>query len=101
MQMFNPAHPGEILREYMGTGLTVSALAEHLGMTRANLSMIVNGRSGVSATTALKLSEAFENTSPEFWLNLQNSYDLWHARQAKRIKVAPVRAGHRRSTESA
>ena len=75
-------------REAVGArSWTVSALAEHLGMTRANLSMIVNGRSGVSATTALKLSEAFENTSPEFWLRMQMNYDLWQARKSMRRPV--------------
>jgi len=44
MSMFNPPHPGLLVRECMGEKLTVNALAKHLGMTRANLSMILNGR---------------------------------------------------------
>ena len=91
MTMFNPAHPGELLREYMGPGVTISALANHLGMTRANLSMIINGRAGISAATAVKLSEAFDQTSPEFWLKMQNNYDLWQVRKTKRARIAPVR----------
>jgi len=91
MPMFNPSHPGEILRDYMGEDVTVSAFATHLGMTRANLSMILNGRLGISAATAVKLSEAFDNTSPEFWLKLQNNYDLWQVKQRKREKIPPVR----------
>ena len=94
MKMHSPAHPGVILREYMGEALTVSALALHLGMNRVNLSAILNGRLGVSAAVAIRLSEAFPNTEPEFWLNLQTQYDLAEERKAarkeKRKKIKPV-----------
>jgi addiction module HigA family antidote len=90
MPMFNPPHPGLGIRAYMSDKVTVSELATHLGMTRANLSMILNGRLGISAPMALKLSEAFPNSSAQFWLNLQNNYDLARARRMKRKKIAPV-----------
>lgn len=90
MPMFNPCHPGELLREYLTEGLTVSALAKHLGMTRANLSMILNGRMSISPLVAVKLSEAFPNTSAQFWLNLQNNYDLAQLRKKKRTKIQPI-----------
>jgi addiction module HigA family antidote len=90
MPMFNPSHPGEILRQYMGEDLTVSALAAHLGVTRANLSMILNGRSGISAPMSLKLDDAF-GTSEGFWLRLQTNYDLAQARRAKRGRIRHVR----------
>ena len=90
MEMFNPPHPGRGIREYMGDKITVAALAKHLGVTRANLSMILNGRSGVSASVAVKLSEAFPNSNPQFWLNLQNNYDLAQVRKKKRVKVQPL-----------
>ena len=89
MPMFNPSHPGEILRQYMGDDLTVSALAVHLGVTRANLSMILNGRSGVSAPMSLKLDDAF-GTSEGFWLRLQTNYDLAQARRAKKKTIRPI-----------
>ncbi len=89
MPMFNPSHPGEILRQYMGGDLTVSAVAAHLGVTRANLSMILNGRSGISAPMSLKLDDAF-GTSEGFWLRLQTNYDLAQARRIKRKKIRPV-----------
>jgi addiction module HigA family antidote len=55
--MFNPAHPGEIVREHMeGLGLTISALAAHLKVTRAALSRVVNGKAAVSAEMALRRS---------------------------------------------
>jgi len=86
MRMHNPAHPGEILREYMGD-LSVTSLAEHLGTTRVNLSRILHGRAGISAEMALRLSEAF-GTSPELWLNMQTNFDLWQASQMRRKKIA-------------
>jgi addiction module HigA family antidote len=90
MRMYNPAHPGIILKEYMGDNITVSALAKHLGMTRANLSMILNGRLGISASVATKISEAFPNSDAEFWLGLQNQYDLAQVAKRKRAKIAPI-----------
>ncbi len=86
--MRHPAHPGEIVQEYMeGLGLTVSALAAHLKITRANLSRIIHGRTGVSAEMALRLSEAFGN-SPEVWITLQANYDLARAVRGRRVKIA-------------
>jgi addiction module HigA family antidote len=74
----------------MGEDITVTALAEHLGMTRANLSRVLNGHASVTADLAVKLSEAF-NTSPEVWVNMQARYDLGQALQRDRIKVSPLR----------
>jgi addiction module HigA family antidote len=88
MRMHNPAHPGEVLREYMGDK-SVTSLAAHLGVTRVTLSRLLNGNAGVSAEMALKLSEAF-GTSPDFWLNMQIHFDLWQASRMKRKPVAPL-----------
>ncbi len=93
MPMFNPSHPGDVLREYMGDSLTVSALAAHLGVTRANLSMILNARAGISAPMSLKLDDAF-GTSEGFWLRLQTNYDLAQARRHKKVKIRPVKTIH-------
>jgi addiction module HigA family antidote len=90
MRMYNPAHPGEILREHIGT-MPVTKFAEHLGVSRVTLSRLLNGTSGVSAEMALKLSEAL-GTTPELWLNLQIQYDLWMATKAKRKKVPRLAA---------
>lgn len=90
--MYNPAHPGEIVQEYMeGLGLTVSALAAHLKVTRANLSRVIHGKSGVSAEMALRLSEAFGN-SPQVWVRMQANYDLAVATRKRRVKIAPLAA---------
>ena len=63
MRMHNPPHPGEVLRDYLGT-ISVTDAAEHLGVTRASLSRILNGSAGISAEMALRLSEAM-GTTPE------------------------------------
>lgn len=78
-----PVHPGAILqRECMEPlALTVTRLARIVGVSRKTMSTIVNERASISADMALRLSRAFE-TSPEFWLNLQRSHDLWRAAHA-------------------
>ena len=82
MEMFNPAHPGEILKELCldPLELTVTEVARTLGVARKTLSELVNGKAGVSPEMAIRLSKAFL-TTPIFWMNLQQQYDLWHAQQ--------------------
>jgi addiction module HigA family antidote len=89
MTMFNPSHPGSVLREYMGEKITVSALAKHLGVTREHLSTILNERAGISPLMSLKLDEAF-GTTEGLWYKLQTNYDLALARRKKRTKVRPL-----------
>jgi antitoxin HigA-1 len=89
MPMFNPSHPGSVLREYMGDKITISALAKHLGVTREHLSTILNERAGISPLMSLKLDEAF-GTSEGLWYKLQANYDLAQARRVKRAKVLPL-----------
>jgi len=83
--MHNPPHPGEILRElcFEPLGLSVTAAAEALGVSRKTLSAILNGRAGISPEMAIRLSIALD-TSAESWLNQQAQYDLWVARQNAR-----------------
>ena len=82
MLMHNPPHPGEVLRELCiePLGLTVTATAEALGVSRKTLSTVLNGKAGISPEMAVRLSIAF-NTSAESWLNQQSQYELWHAEQ--------------------
>ena len=90
--MHNPAHPGEIIQEYMeGLGLTVTRLAAHLKVTRANLSRMIHGKTGVSAEMAVRLSEAF-GTSAEVWIRMQANYDLARAMRSRRVKIARLAA---------
>jgi len=90
MLMHNPPHPGEVLRELCldPLGLTVTAAAEALGVSRKTLSAVINGKAGISPEMAIRLSIAFD-TSAESWLNQQSQYELWHAeqyRQELRVK---------------
>ena len=82
MLMHNPPHPGEVLRELClePLGLTVTDAAKALGVSRKTLSMVVNGRAGISPEMAIRLSIAFD-TSAESWLNQQIQFDLWQAEQ--------------------
>lgn len=81
---FSPAHPGEVLKGlYLDPlKITITNAAVNLGVSRRTLSMLINGRIGVSAEMALRLSEALD-TTPEIWLDMQQSYDLWHAKQKR------------------
>lgn len=85
-----PSHPGEILKEMFikERNLTITEVAKGLNMARANLSSVINGHLGISPELAVKLSEAFGNTA-QFWANLQNNYELWHAEQ--KINRAAIR----------
>lgn len=86
--MHHPAHPGEVLREYLSE-LTVTEAAARLGVTRAALSRILNGSNGISADMALRLQDAL-GTRAEMWVGLQSQYELWQASQRKRPKVRPI-----------
>ncbi|WP_260295519.1 HigA family addiction module antitoxin [Sedimenticola hydrogenitrophicus] len=80
MLMHNPPHPGEVIRELClePLGLSVTAAAKALGVSRKTLSAILNGNAGISPEMAIRLSIAFD-TSAESWLNQQSQYELWHA----------------------
>jgi len=81
-----PTHPGEILLEEFlrPMGQTQVALAEHLGVPVQRINELVRGKRGVTPETAWLLAQAF-NTTPEFWLNLQSTYDLARKRPARRV----------------
>ncbi|MBZ5510505.1 MAG: HigA family addiction module antidote protein [Acidobacteriia bacterium] len=85
MRMYNPPHPGSVLRDYL-QGVSVTNAARHLGVTRVALSRILNGSAGISADMALRLSDAL-GTSPDLWSGMQAQYDLWQASRKKRKKV--------------
>ena len=89
IEMFNPPHPGEIVREdcIAALDLTVTETAKGLGVSRQSLSDVLNGRAGISAQMAIRLEKAGWGTA-EGWLRSQAAYDLWRAKKgAKRLKV--------------
>jgi addiction module HigA family antidote len=93
MPMKNPTHPGRVVRHDCldPLGLSVTAGAKVLGVTRQALNNVVNGKSGISPEMAIRLSKAFGST-PETWLQMQLAYDLAEARRNEdKIKVRRVR----------
>lgn len=109
--IFNPAHPGEVLKDYLGE-MTVKEAAARLRVTRATLSRIINFRrapsrartrnrhAGITAGMSLRLSAAL-GTSPEFWLKMQGQYDLWHARKkTPKVQRFPRAANHQPPQDS-
>ena len=91
-RIHNPPHPGEILREDVlpALSLTVTDAAEQLGVTRAALSRVLNGRAAISPEMALRLEGwlGIENGGrADLWISQQAAYDLWQARQAGKPKV--------------
>jgi antitoxin HigA-1 len=82
MQIYNPPHPGEIIKKLClePLGLSVTEAAKALGVSRKTLSSILNGRTRISPQMAIRLSIAFD-TTPESWLNQQIQHDLWQAEQ--------------------
>lgn len=92
-----PVHPGEILKEDIlpSVGLSVTAVARALGVSRQMLHDILAGRKPLSAVMCLKISRLFGST-PEFWMRLQATYDLKKAEQNKKVmdrvaRIVPVK----------
>jgi len=89
MPMKNPVHPGRIVRHdcLEPLGLSVTAGAKVLGVTRQTLSNVINGKSGISPEMAIRLTKAFGSTA-ETWLRMQVAYDLAAAlKDEAKIKV--------------
>jgi addiction module HigA family antidote len=85
--MFDPAHPGELIRETIEglreetkKSFTIEEVAKGLKTTRKTLSALINGKQGITPDMALRLAKAF-NTTPEFWMHAQENYDLAKARK--------------------
>ena len=92
--MHSPPHPGTMLRVLMqgveeetGHRLTVTETAKSLGVGRPTLSAILNKKAGISPNMALRLAEAFQNTTAEQWLAMQEHYDLAEERKKGIPKV--------------
>jgi antitoxin HigA-1 len=92
-----PTHPGELLRyEFLEPlGMTQKELAGRIGVSYPRVNEIINGKRGITADSALRLSQLF-GTTAEFWLTGQMLWDLWHALRAPGAaeirKIEPLRA---------
>lgn len=93
--MYAPAHPGALVRETIeglseetGQPQPLTRLARALGMTRKTLSALVNERHRVTPEIALRLAAGFQNTTADFWMRVQQDYDLAQAR--KRVSTDQV-----------
>lgn len=94
--MYNPCHPGEILKEDIikPLRLSVNEAAAHLGVSRKTLSKIINGKGRITPEMALRLEMAF-GPSAESWMRMQIAFDLWQARQAKpKLHIEPLYEEH-------
>ena len=88
-RMHNPAHPGEVLREWLPEGMTITKAAKELQISRAMLSKVLNGKAGVTAGLALRLS-VWLGTTPDVWLGMQTQWDLWQAEQQPIPAIKPL-----------
>ncbi|WP_295999486.1 HigA family addiction module antitoxin [Rugamonas sp.] len=85
MDMFNPLHPGEFIRQvYLApNGVSGRACAARLGVAPSTLGRILNGTGGISPAMAQRLSQTL-GRSTESWLAMQNIYDVWQSKQRQR-----------------
>ncbi len=94
MNMHNPPHPGEFIKEVYLEPFNISSrtVAEKLRVSPSTFNRLVNAQSNISPEMALRLSKTL-GRSPESWLAMQDSYDLWHARnkidlrKVKKLKI--------------
>ena len=79
--MHNPPHPGEVISGlYLDeSNISARSFAEQIGVSASALNRVLNAKSAVTANMALRLGKAL-GTSPEMWMNMQQAYDLWHAK---------------------
>ncbi|MGR3218669.1 MAG: HigA family addiction module antitoxin [Candidatus Anammoxibacter sp.] len=90
-RMHNPPHPGEILSGLYiePADLSISEVARNIGVDRKTLSRIINAHASITVEMAIKLAKAF-STTPELWLNAQQSYDLWQAERTGSVDISRI-----------
>ncbi len=90
-EQLRSAHPGAVLRDVLvNVPMTISEFAAHIGVSRNTLSRILNERAA-SLQRCRWLREGFNQASPDIGFRMQNRYDFWHTKHAKRKKVRPIR----------
>ncbi len=90
----SPPHPGELLLEDFLKPMNITQMdfAKHIGVSFKRINEIVNGKRGITPETAILLAHAFGNT-PQFWLNVQNTYDLAHVKTGRKIGLLSEQPG--------
>jgi addiction module HigA family antidote len=92
MQMYNPPHPGRILKDALkNIPMSVTAFADHIGVSRVTLSRVINERAAITPEMSIKLSQALGQPTSDIWFRIQGDYDFWQASRAKRKKIRPIR----------
>ena len=91
-----PTHPGEMLREefLVPMGMTQRDLAEAARVPYQRINEMVNGKRGITPSTALRLGKVF-GISPDFWMNLQLRWDLYHVREQEQTQLDEIRPWNR------
>jgi addiction module HigA family antidote len=96
-----PTHPGEMLREefLIPMEMTQRELAAAIHVPYQRINELVNGKRGVTPSTALRLAKVF-GMSPDFWMNLQLRWDLYHVRkhEEKQLNLIQTRTADGKST---
>ena len=87
-----PTHPGALLREDVlpATGLSISATARRIGVTRQTLHRILAEESAITPEMALRLGK-FCGNGPDLWLRMQETYDLWHTERRRSGALANIK----------
>src|SRR5512133_3717259 len=88
-RMHDPAHPGEVFREFLPEEMTVGEVAVRLGVSRPHLSRLLNGHTSMTAEMAIRVA-MLTNTTPESWLSNQMRWDLWQALRKQRTTIEPL-----------
>ncbi len=97
MSMYNPAHPGEILKELViePLDMSITEVAHHLDISTKTLSKILKAEANITPEMALRLEMTFGKPNAAHWLRLQNAFDLWQIRQRSTdIHVVPIQFNH-------
>lgn len=88
MRMYNPPHPGRILKEALeALPMSVTEFAAHIGVSRVALSRVLNQRAGFTPEMSIRVSQAFGQGQGDIWFKMQNKHDFWQVSQKKRKKI--------------
>lgn len=88
-RMHDPAHPGEVLREFLPANMTIGEVAARLGVSRPHLSRLLNGHTSMTADMAIRVA-MLTNTTAESWMANQVKWDLWKSRSKPCPAVEPL-----------